>query len=327
MTKAVVPCQVCRGGRFLPLYDVADTNQDVPGRWTLIACADCGLARLDPMPSASEVSAFYRDAFYSEDGQRFRPWMENLRQGISGLRGWRLRRLMPRGGQLLDFGAGSGHFCEAMRIRGWSATAFEPFNPANRESSAPADLERTRLDCADGAYDAITLWYVIEHMIDPRDALREFHRALRAGGLLVLSQQDFSSVQARLFKQRWLFLDPPRHLFQFTPANLTQMAEQEGFLLRHRSSASLEMGPFTILQSLLNVVFGNQNYLFRFLKNRQMAQRAAQIDDDKGTISPQLIGSLLLPLLGPLSLLLYVALLAARSGDVFTLYLERLPDR
>jgi SAM-dependent methyltransferase len=324
---SISPCEVCGGDRFSTLYTVSDTNQDVPGSWSIVRCAGCGLGRLEPMPSAADVSTFYRDAFYSDDGQRFRPWMENLRQGISGLRGWRLRRLMPGGGNLLDFGAGSGHFAQAMRWRGWTATAFEPFNPVHA-GEASAQLEHTRLACADGAYDAITLWYVIEHMIDPRGALREFHRALRPGGLLVLSQQDFSSVQARVFKQQWLFLDPPRHLFQFTPETLTRMAEQEGFRLRYRSSASLEMGPFTILQSLLNCIVGNQNYLFRFLKNRRMVSRAAQIDARKGALSAPLVASvLLLPVLAPASLALYFALLAVGSGDVFTLYLERRPDR
>jgi SAM-dependent methyltransferase len=280
------------------------------------------------MPSPAEVSMFYRDAFYSDEGQRFRPWMENLRHGISGLRGWRLRRLMPGGGRLLDFGAGSGHFAQAMRWGGWTATAFEPFTPVHAGDGQPsAPLERTRLACADAAYDAITLWYVIEHMLDPRGALREFHRALRPGGLLVLSQQDFSSLQARLFKQRWLVLDPPRHLFQFTPLTLTRLAEEEGFRLRYRSSASLEMGPFTILQSLLNCIVGNQNYLFRSLKNRRLVGRAAQIDARKGALSGPLVASvLLLPVLAPVALALYVALLAVGSGDVFTLYLERRPD-
>jgi SAM-dependent methyltransferase len=324
-TMTPAPCQVCGQGDVRWLYPVSDKNQGVPGRWAIMACAACGLGRLDPMPDASTVATFYQDAFYAEDGQRFRPWVENLRRGLSGLRGLRLRRMLPAGGRLLDFGAGSGHFAESMRMYGWDAVAHDPFNNAARAATDAGDVrpvERTGLAYPDGHFDAITLWYVIEHLLDPRDALREFHRVLRPGGILVLSQQDFSSVQARLFKARWLFLDPPRHLFQFTPATLGRMAAQEGFTVRHVSSASLESGPFTILQSLLNCLVGNENYLFRFLKSRRLGGQAGAPGGMRAVAG---LGAslLLLPLLAPVSLALYFVGLAVKSGDVFTIYLER----
>jgi SAM-dependent methyltransferase len=318
-------CQVCGGSRFEELYPVADTNQDVPGSWVIVACDRCGLGRLDPMPNADQVSTFYRDAFYADDGKRFRPWMERLRERLCAMRGSQLMQLLPNRGRLLDFGAGSGHFAAAMRVRGWDAAAVDPYsNAAGIQSGTRIDGSKISVDCPDGHYDAITLWYVIEHLVDPRGAIREFHRALRPGGVLVLAQQDFSSVQARIFNQRWLFLDPPRHLFQFSPGNLTQLAEQEGFRLKRVSFASIEMGPFTILQSLLNCIVGNQNYLFRFLKNRKLTERTAQIDAGKGGMSAPLIVSFaLVPVLAPLALLLYFALLIFKSGDTFALYLER----
>lgn len=312
-------CQVCGGTAFAETYRVRDTNQDVPGEWTIETCAACGLGRLSPMPSAAQVATFYRDVFYAEDGERFRPWMENMRRGLSGSRAFRLMLLRPRPGRLLDFGAGAGHFAAFMRSRRWAAVAFDPFSAASEGGALEDGSERISVDCADGHYDAITLWYVIEHLRDPRGAIREFHRALRPGGMLVLATQDFASVQARIFGTRWLFLDPPRHLFQFSAATLSRMAEQEGFVVRHRSSASLEMGPFTILQSLLNVIVGNDNYLFRFLKSRALTSGSA----GGGRLGPTLLSVLLLPLVGPVALVLYFVWLARGSGDVFTLYLER----
>jgi SAM-dependent methyltransferase len=325
MTGGARPCEVCAGTQFRRLYDVTDTNQDVPGAWAIAQCEACGLGRLDPMPSADEVGTFYQDAFYAEGGQRFRPWMERLRRGLSALRGRRLRALLPGGGRLLDFGAGSGHFAAAQRARGWQAVAVDPYSYAEGvEAGARIVGGRVVLDCTDGHYDAVTLWYVIEHLVNPREAIREFHRALRPGGVLVLAQQDFSSVQARLFRQRWLFLDPPRHLFQFTPATLIRMAEDEGFRCRHVTSASLEMGPFTIFQSALNCLVGNQNYVFRFLKHRRLSAEGGQIDERKSRLSlPLALSFALTPVLAPAALVAYFLLLAIRSGDVFTVYLER----
>jgi SAM-dependent methyltransferase len=323
-TMTPVPCQVCGHADIRPLYPVSDKNQGVPGTWAIAACMGCGLGRLDPMPNAATVATFYRDVFYAQDGQRFRPWVEDLRRGLSGLRGLRLRRMLPAGSRVLDFGAGSGHFADSMRMHGWDAVAHDPFNNTAQVATNAEDETAGRIALAypDGHFDAVTLWYVIEHLLDPRGALREFHRVLRPGGVLVLSQQDFSSVQARVFKARWLFLDPPRHLFQFTPATLGRMAAEEGFTVRHVSSASLESGPFTILQSLLNCLVGNENYLFRFLKNRQLGGQAGTPGGIRAVAG---LGAsvLLLPLLAPLSLALYFVGLGVKSGDVFTMYLER----
>jgi SAM-dependent methyltransferase len=324
-TSLVRRCEVCRGDRFRTLYPVADRNQDVPGTWMIVACEDCGLGRLDPMPAPDRIGEFYRDVFYADGGQRFRPWMERLRRWAGRLRGHRLRALTPLGGRLLDFGAGSGHFAAAQRAQGWDAVAVDPYsNAAGLEAGAHIEGGRVSLNCADGAYDAITLWYVIEHLPDPRGAVREFRRALRPGGILVLAQQDFSSVQARLFRERWLILDPPRHLFQFSRSNLSRLVEEEGFTVRHVSAASLELGPFTILQSLLNCIVGNQNYLFCYLKNRRVVGQAGGPGQRRGRLSPPVLLSLLLtPLLGPFALACYLVLLPFGSGDVFTLYLER----
>ena len=83
------------------------------------------------------------------------------------------------------------------------------------------------------------------------------------------------------------------------------------------------MGPFTILQSLLNCVVGNQNHLFRFLKSRQLARRSGGTYGASRFSAGLAASLLLLPVVAPLSLLLYFILLAFKSGDIFTVYLER----
>jgi len=319
-----IVCHVCASRHLKFLYSVKDSNQDIPGSWRLLACEGCGLGMLDPMPSLEEIASFYDDSFYSPDGKRFNRSVEYARSMYARVRGQTLRFLRPRAGRLLDFGAGAGHFRRAMAEAGWEAFGVDISSQLTKDSVPPPlrmDGPVPRLAFPDDYFDAVTLWHVIEHMPDPRSTLRELNRVLRMGGVLLLSQQNFSSFQARVFGRRWLILDPPRHLFQFAPKSLTMLAEQEGFEHLRIEHSSLELGPFTILQSLLNLLMGNENYLFRMLKASSLSSHAGTHARIMGIIS---LG--LAVCLSPIALVAYLILLAERSGDVFTLYVVKTRD-
>jgi hypothetical protein len=140
---------------------------------------------------------------------------------------------------------------------------------------------------------------------------------------MMLATQDANSLQARIFGTRWLYLDPPRHLFQFNPKNLSDLSQQIGFQYVKTSWASLEMGPYCILQSMLNCIVGNNNDLFRYLKNRNLPK--GMVDASGPRKWPTIASILLLPILGPLAVLLYFVGLAFKQGDVFEIYMRK-PD-
>lgn len=310
-------CAVCGSADLKALYPVTDTNQGVEGKWSIVACQQCGLGVLSPFPRPEDVAGFYKDQFYTGEGQRFRGWMESLRSWLAYLRGRTLNRLAPSKGRLMDFGSGAGHFATSQASQGWDVVALDPYSSASNTSEYWIDGEKLTINSPDEAFDAITLWYVVEHLSDPRAVIRELRRVTKRGGMLVLAQQDFASIQARVFGSRWLFLDPPRHLWQFTIGSLSDLARQEGYEVVAIERSSIEMGPFTILQSALNCVVGNNNYLFKLLKSRDL--RAAGGASGWRTV----VSVVLLPILGPMSLIAYFALLALKSGDIFVLYCRR----
>ncbi|HME44440.1 MAG TPA: class I SAM-dependent methyltransferase [Syntrophorhabdales bacterium] len=313
-------CIACGNSQFKIEYKVTDTNQGVPGEWNLKVCEACGLGMIDPLPTQNDVTSFYVDQFYAEDGKRFQGWVECLRVALSWLRGVDLKRVVPGKGRLLDFGAGSGHFAKVQKARGWEVYSVDPYSSkADSSDRCKMEGDRIKLEFPDHYFDAVTLWYVIEHLRNPDDAIAEFKRVLRPDGVLVLAQQDFASVQARLFGPRWLILDPPRHIWQFSERSLLKLVARHGYKKRFISHASIELGPYTILQSTLNCLVGNKNYLFCLLKNGRLRSKGYHKSIPLGrAIVSVALGIALLPL----CVVFYFLLLAFGSGDVFTLYLQ-----
>lgn len=323
-TRQFLACMVCGSPKLGSLYSVKDTNQDALGEWEIVACQDCRTGVLSPFPDDVSVASFYQDVFYTPEGKRFRGWMEVVRGFFSRLRGRRLNQLKPFKGKLLDFGSGAGHFADSQIKVGWQVQAIDLYSSASSDANYCRITEDGfELLYPDGYFDAITLWYVIEHLRNPRGALSEFSRVLKPGGILVLAQQDFASIQARIFGSRWLYLDPPRHLWQFSADSLTMLCEQYGLGLVNKSWANIEMGPFCMLQSMLNIIVGNNNDLFRFLKNKKLSEVSLKNAKNKLRFWPTAISIALLPILGPVVIMAYFILLLFNSGDVVTLYFKK----
>lgn len=137
------------------------------------------------------------------------------------------------GGRLLDVGSGTGSW---MRV--WSrwqreCVGVDPHRPTAEEARRrgidvrPGTLEEQRFP--DASFDVVTFCHALEHLPDPRTALRESHRILRTGGQLVIWVPDFESVLRPVFGASWQPYEVPRHLWHFTRRTLARLVREEGF--------------------------------------------------------------------------------------------------
>ena len=148
-------------------------------------------------------------------------------------------------GRLLDVGCGNGIFLATMKELGWEVAGVEPDRQAARVAREQFGLNvhvgtLEEAGFADGTFDAITMSHVVEHLADPISALRECWRVLRKGGRLVVTTPNIESLGHRLYGKAWIGLDPPRHLFLFSPPTLRTCIERSGLqVLELRTTARL----------------------------------------------------------------------------------------
>jgi SAM-dependent methyltransferase len=136
---------------------------------------------------------------------------------------------------LLDVGCGRGDLGEALVRRGWRVAGVEPseeacaFARSRGVEAITGTLETVTYE--DASFDVVVMRHSLEHVPDPVGDLGRVHRALRPGGLLVISVPNFACWERKRFGSAWFHLDLPRHRTHFAPRSLKLALRNTGFEL------------------------------------------------------------------------------------------------
>lgn len=85
-----------------------------------------------------------------------------------------------------------------------------------------------------GSFDAVTMWDVIEHVVDPVSTLVEVSRVLKNDGVLLMETPNIDGLFPRLSYRLaetlncWPHPEPPYHLFQFSKKTVRRLLQTAG---------------------------------------------------------------------------------------------------
>lgn len=226
-----VVCDLCGRDNACLVYTVPDTNYGCPGMFTLVQCQGCGLVYQNPRPTAATIGAYYPAAQYHP----FRAVWEGGTAVPAPLHFQRAQSLTTKlgVGKVLDVGCGSGLFLLAMQQQGWEVAGVEP-----NETAAQFGQKNLQLHVQTGdvfvlepsaAFDLITFWDVLEHTHSPKAVLQYAYQLLKPGGFLALNVPNWGSLERQFFRERWIAIDAPRHLYHFTTQTVVELLEACGF--------------------------------------------------------------------------------------------------
>ncbi len=316
LVREMMNCLLCGElGRVL-YSNLRDRLFGVPGLWSILRCYECRHVWLNPSPAPNEMWKLYTSYHTHKPTEQIHgsltaTFRESAKRGLLYAMGYDvtrstrekhigkvlhlvplLRELIgenvmflegPPGRRLLDVGCGNGSFLHRMRSLGWDVIGVEADKVAARAAQERYGLPVMEgpieeVDLPTGAFDAITMNHVIEHVHDPLLVLKICRRSLRPGGTLVVKTPNVDSWGHRVFRDSWMPLDPPRHLHLFCVQTLRISVERAGLSVKSLHTSALNApsvyyvsrvvrirGSFNLSETLPRRTLGG--YAFRFAEN------------------------------------------------------------
>ena len=192
-----------------------------------VKCKNCHLVYVNLIEKVSKINEYYskaRNAHASTIAESY------LRTGKSQVH---LIKKYGCGTSLLDVGCAQGFFLFEALKAGYITKGVELCREAAeyavKEFGLEVEVGRFEEMQYPGDYfDVVTLWQVLEHLPQPLTVLKEVHRVLKPGGLIVVSMPNIGGIPAKILRRKWW--DIKRlHINQFTPETLTEILRNGGF--------------------------------------------------------------------------------------------------
>ncbi len=240
-------CYLCGKEGIIKYSNLSDRMFGVPGLWNFRQCQDenCGLLWLDPMPTEKGMLNTY-PKYYTHGLKRPSTFRVKIMDSIKYILGVdsmvkrvaKLRLPNKSAHSVLDVGCGSGALLDYLKQKGWSVAGTEIDAAAIKIAKDQYGLdikngELIKLHLPGNAYDLIIMHHVLEHVHDPISFLAECYRLLKPGGDLIIVTPNYDSWASHFFAKEWFCLEPPRHLYLFSPNNLLKCVNKAGFIESH----------------------------------------------------------------------------------------------
>jgi SAM-dependent methyltransferase len=154
---------------------------------------------------------------------------------------WFTRMRVDRDSRILDVGCGTGQLVRDLRDAGFTRSeGIDPLIPDHVLRAFGDGVQKRWLSDVTGEYDLVMLHHVLEHMPDQNAALGQVARVLRIGGRCLIRIPVIPSYAWERYRENWVQLDAPRHLFVHSERSLAMVAERAGLELEHAEHDSTE---------------------------------------------------------------------------------------
>lgn len=241
--------------KICPICASENTQEQLNwGRYKINSCHNCRLIFTTPLPSDSELEAFYQGFLFQQpDILHFQRKIKNRKKELKRLFNFNENKNTFSGKKFLDFGAGTGIAYKAACDLGFETYYHDLDKQAmaftSKHFGLTSEFIIDDIEECDIKFDFIFSDNVIEHVKTPVTFVEKLLNRLEDGGTLVIKTPHAGNTETyfnpmisikgyflsalkynsflnviRSYIQRFWHCDPPRHLFSFSEESLKQLA-------------------------------------------------------------------------------------------------------
>jgi 2-polyprenyl-3-methyl-5-hydroxy-6-metoxy-1,4-benzoquinol methylase/spore coat polysaccharide biosynthesis predicted glycosyltransferase SpsG len=212
-------------------------------------CSSCSLVYMMRFAPGREKP--YKESYFFEEyrNQYGKTYLEDW-PALTALAERRLDRIeslarssmgRAKGLSILDVGCAYGPFLAAAKARGQEPFGLDASEEAasyvRRELGIPAAsgdfLDGTTASTFGGPFDALTMWYVVEHFDRLDKALRNAAALVRPGGILALATPSLEGATGRFDGEGFYARSPEDHFTVWEPSGARAILKTYGFRVEH----------------------------------------------------------------------------------------------
>lgn len=219
--------------------------------FSVIKCANCGLARTWPVPvESTEAEKFYEEFDdYNLRYKSFNLWKIYCKKIL------KIINIYKKRGELLDVGCNVGIMVKESMDKGYSAVGIDISNSAIEFGKKHLNLgdylfrgilsENLFLN---KKFDIITYIHVLEHVADLNAEFEKIKKILKQDGILLISVPNYNSLWRILLRNKWYGFCPKQHIWQFSRESLEKILKKNNFLIlkaytRHSLDHEINFSP------------------------------------------------------------------------------------
>lgn len=230
----VVTCRIC-GCTASNL--VSETVSDAPEA-AIYRCGGCSIVYLHPIMTASEEAYFYEKDFPAYMEARSAPggkepashFESNYPEGVRRLE--LLKVYLSSDWDVLEIGSSTGYFLDVLKPHVRTVTGIEPgtaFASYAAEHAIPTVPSLAALGHA--RFDAMLIYYVLEHLRDPIGFLQQLTRLLKPGGQLFIEVPNVNDALLTTYRVQGFapFYWQRAHYQYFSHTTLLDVLRRAGF--------------------------------------------------------------------------------------------------
>lgn len=227
-------CNLCGKVTFKPVWEETSSWM-TKGTFRIIRCSNCSLVYLSPRPNQKTIGKYYApESYWGTNVKKYNRTFDFEKRDKAYDFLYKEIFKLENKGSILDIGAGTGLFLTKFKEIGWEIDGVELSPDACKFAKKAYGLDLIegdflRIDSVSKKYDVVTLNGCLEHLHRPKETLKKVKRVLKKNGRVIITVPNFDSLGRKLFGKEWYALQPPTHLYHFTPKTLSSMLKTSGF--------------------------------------------------------------------------------------------------